>query len=463
MLYCFNQPLTPFRCLLLILMGTLIKLPSLSAAESRTERSFLAGYEVQLYRPGILPNPFSIVTVGAEYSRQDSESSSRLDLRMSFNPQNLKVWALRNPDARITWKIQPSVQFTLGRRMRRWNELDSSWNLSMVQPIDQWDRFRPEQQGLIGAFLDYDAGPVGIHLFATYLMYPENIPNVVIENGRFVSYHPQAISSTPQTITLLNQTTPLFYEIDYPNISDVVFRPGLMASIETPARSSLVFRLLYGWKPYNYFTYALRGVLSIPNNQVQISIKPRVNNHQVVAGDLGYRISGSPVHFGVSALADLPGPESLSSDYTYAPISNSMLVSPWVGWEQPGISIRASQLIWHGGTEPDVGPYANPGAAVISSHVFYRNATQITTSFGVPFLTERAKIDGRWVHDYEIGANSIGGDLSLPLKTSLGEIRLIAGGDLVQTTLDANPNRGGEMLIDLRTLDRFRMGVTLAL
>jgi hypothetical protein len=497
MLYCFTQLKAPSHrprighasrdslwirttALSMILLSALLTRPCLSLPLNRTtpsrgptlarpttptpsENHFLLGYEAQLHRPGITPNPFHILTVGAEFTRESSDSRTRVDAQLAFNPENLKVWALRNPEARTTWNLSDGLRFTLGRKLHRWNELDSSWNLSFIQPIDQWDRFRPAQQGLIGAFVDMDAGPFTLHLFGSYLMYPENIPNVVIENGKFASYHPQAISSTPQTITLLNQTTSLNYEIDYPVISDVVFRPSLMASLESPARSPLIFRILYGWKPYNFFTYALRGVLSIPANQIQIHIKPRVNHHQVIAGDLGYRVPETPLQFGVSALSDLPGPEMLSgTEYTYAPLSQSTLISPWLEWRQSAFGFRASQLVWKGGTEADIGPYANPGAAVISSHVFYRNATQLSAHIQLPFVHERARIEGRWIHEYEIGADTIGGDLTFPVSTSLGEMRILAGGDLVQTTLDSNPNRGSEMLIDLRTLDRARLGVTLA-
>jgi hypothetical protein len=456
MSHCFAQLKNSLRCSLILLAATA---PSSAWSETR----FLFGYEAQLYRPGITPNPFHLLTTGLEYAHEDTGIRSKVDLSLSFNPQNTKVWALRNPDARVTWNPRGPIRFTLGRNLRRWNELDSYWNLGFIQPIDQWDRFRPAQQGLIGAFVDWDAGPVTLHAFGTYLMYPENIPNVIIEDGKFVSYHPQAISSTPQTISLLNQNTPLYYEIDYPSISQVVLRPGFLASLETPARSPLIFRAAYGFLPYNYFVYALRGILSIPNNQVQIQIKPRLNQHQVLSGDLGYRIPESPIDFGVSALADLPAPEALSSDYTYAPMSNAFLVSPWIGWEHPDFGVRASQLLWHGGTEADVGPYATPNGTVISSHVFYRNATQVSAHFRLPFLGEKARAQGRWVHEHEIGADAIGGDLSIPVQTPMGELRLLAGGDLVQTTLDSNPNRGSEMLIDLRTLDRFRVGVTLAL
>lgn len=388
-------------------------------APEKGKNHFLIGYEAQLYRPGVSPNPFHILSAGMEFSSEDPGFSSKVDLNLSFNPQNLKVWALRNPDARVTWNPLGPIRFTFGRSLRRWNELDSHWNLGFIQPIDQWDRFRPAQQGLIGAFLDWDAGPFTFHAFGTYLMYPENIPNVIIENGTFASYHPQAISSTPQTITLLNQNTPLYYEIDYPSISEVVLRPGLLASLETSPKSPLIFRASYGFLPYNYFVYALRGTLSIPNNQVQIQIKPRLNQHQIVSGDLGYRIPETPIDLGVSALSDIPAQESLTNDYTYAPMSAALLVSPWIGWEQPGFSLRASQLLWHGGTEADVGPYATPNGTVISSHVFYRNATQVSAHLSTPFLGERSRIVGRWIHEHEIGADALGGDLTIPVQTSM--------------------------------------------
>ncbi len=423
-----------------------------------SEGHFNLGYEAQLYRPGILPDPFHIVSVGGDYEDSDENSSTKIDLKISFSPEKMKVWAARGKN--LYWSPTPMV--SLGRKERTWNELDTTWNLSFVQPIDQWDRFRPEQQGLTGVFLDLDLGFVEAHLFGSYFMYPENIPNVVIENGKFQPDHPQAISSTPETITLLNQSTPLYYMIDYPRISEVILRPSIMFDIETKSDNPLLLRLLYAYKPTNYFNFALTGNLSIPDNQVKIFIKPRLDSNQIIAGDLGYRSAASGFSIGASGLAQIPDQETLSSDYTYAPSTNAYLISPWVKFKSGDWETTASFLSWSGGLSADIGPYSSPGSAVFSSHIFYRNASQIKTSLSVPFLQEGSQVQAKWVHEFDLAADWLSGDIFIPIDGSIGKFKLTFGGDLIQSNANSNPALGGELLVDLRPLDHARLGVQIA-
>ncbi|NDG85677.1 MAG: hypothetical protein EBX52_11670, partial [Proteobacteria bacterium] len=215
--------------------------------------------------------------------------------------------------------------------------------------------------GLIGAFLDYDAGVMLLHGFASYLVYPENIPNVVIDNGRFQPRHPQAISSIPETVNVLNQPAPLYYEIEYPSIGEFLFRPSLMVSAETRPESPLLLRALYGYKPLNYMNFALRGNFSIPDNHVKIYIKPRLLSNQLISADLGYRSTGNRLSFGISGIAQIPDPEDLSTDYTYAPATSATLVSPWVKWKGADFDGSVSVLWWSGGLDPDIGPFRPPG------------------------------------------------------------------------------------------------------
>ncbi len=432
---------------------------------------FLLGYEAQGYRPGIVPEVFHILSVGGNYQHSTRDSEFKFDADFSFSAQDLRVWAFRSENS--YWSLKPKKPskkgeapgfgLSIGRKNMVWNELDTEWNLSLVQPIDQWDRFRPAQQGLMGLFLDYDTGPLVLHGFFSYFVYPENIPNVVIENGAFLPLHPQAISSVPETVNLLNQTMPLYYEIEFPSISEFLFRPSAMLGVETKPKDEILFRALYGYKPLNYMNFGLRGYYSMSENRVRIFIRPRLQSNQIIAGDLGYRFLKEGFSFGISGLAQIHEPDEISPDYTYAPVTNSYLISPWVKWKARGFDGSVSALVWTGGLEPDVGPYAIEGASVLSSHVFYRKASQVKTGFAPLVLPEGSRVQLRWIHEFDLAADWIGGDLFIPVKTSLGNMKFTIGGDFIHAGADMSPNLGGELLVDLRPLDHVRIGVQFAI
>ena len=417
------------------------------------------GFETDLSRGDVTPSAFPIVSMGMRAQSEDvpgsvsDEYEYRENALIRISPNHPKANELAIKD--LYWgekdqSYESPLRFTFGRRYIGWSTLDSMWGLGQFEPLNAWDKLRATPMGLTGVFAYTETQKFSFRFFLSYLTFPEITPNVVIENNQFASEHPQSIASTPQTYTLLNKPTPLGYEIVIPPVSSIIFRPSIAFMMETKKEIPVFGRFAYGYLPLNYFPIALQASLSIPLDQIVVQLHPRLLYHHVYNAELGYRFDDR-ISFGGNALTDVPSEESIPSDYTTTPLSTSYTWSPWIKYQTAHSKLLLTQIWTKGGLQADVGPYASANSSIFSSHVFYRNASQLAFSHTFnPDETNRLAL-----HEYSVDGDWVSADLFYNLKQNT---ILFFGGDIVAALRSSSPDRGAEFLSDLRTLDRIRGG-----
>jgi hypothetical protein len=453
----------------LLILGFLIGKPQATLAFSS---GFNLGVEGQVYRDPINPAFFPVVSAGLQFksslSADDLIASSTEyegDLRFRISPAHPSAYAIGFPN--LYWGMKEDgpgfpIRFAIGRKFMGWTKIDSLWSLGQIEPIDQWDRFRPFNQGLTGAFATVNTDHFTFHAFGSMVAIPENSPNVVIENQRFVAAHPQSVTTAPQTFNLLGQTSNLAYVLDIPPISTILFRPSLVASIETRKEFPFSAKFVYGYLPLNSFPIALQGYANLgsPGGEVQVTLSPRLVNHSVYNGEVAYR-AGDRLRFGMAALIDQPYQDILPANVTYTPLTLSSTWSPWIEYRDPDFEVTLSQIWVNGGLDADQGNIKNDnGPSVFSSRMLYRNASLV--SFKKKFLRGtpwEPSVNLKYIHEYSIQGDWIAGDVAFKLAPDL---LVYAGGDLISSYLDVSPDRGAEFLADMRAMSRARIGVNYA-
>jgi hypothetical protein len=447
-----------------MLIGMVAGLCFVAQAEEASEPiNFYLGAETQLYRDIAEPSVFPFARLGGQYHQQTKETETVADLEVRIGLLNPKAFSVASQN--LYWgdpdqSYESALRFTYGRRKIHWNELDNLWKLGNIEPLDGWDRMRANPQGLTGIFAFSETQKLNFRFFISGISLPENSPNVSLEGNQFKNIHPQAGTSTPQTISLLNRPTPLGYQIQMPSVARVIFRSSVLFMVETKPEIPFFARFTYGYLPLNYFPLALEASLAIPLNQVVVGLRPRLIEHHIYAGDIGYQLN-ERFTMGVSAMADEPNSENLSSEYTYTPLTSSFLVSPWLRYIFPHIKLTLSQLWVNSGLGNDVGPYANPDQSLFSSHIFYRNATMFAAHFYPTREDDLGSLKLKYIYEHSIDATWISGDFIIKLAKKNGWTFTI-GGDLIQAKESASRFKGAEFLSDMRALDRIRLGVSYA-
>jgi hypothetical protein len=406
---------------------------------------FQVGVETHVSRDVVKPNLFPI----AKAAIDGSSAHTEYDLQFRISPNHPQANALTSQNFyyRIQEKDSP-FQVSIGRKFIVWNEADEIWNTGIINPTDSWDRLRPSSQGLTGLFISTESESARFDFFGSYLMIPEAMPNVVIENHQFRFDHPQSVSSGPQTFELLNRDTPMGYNLKLPSLSSLLLRPSILASLESKKSLAPVrIRVAAGYLPLNYFPVALQASLAIPLDQIVVDLRPRALSHLVFSGDVSWAINDEST-LGISAIRDeIKTESSLPDDYTTARLGATNYFSPWFKYGP----VRLAQLWSFGGIGADIGPYASSNQNLFSSRILYRNATQLAIRW--------QELSARLTHEYSIQANWIALDWNKQWSQSWSTV---IGGDVVSAEQLTAADRGAEFLADLRAIDRIRLGVTYA-
>jgi hypothetical protein len=432
------------------------------------------GEETDISRDEVTPSIFPILKFGMDASSEKEELKTGeanrteylIDSEFRISPTHPQAFTLAadnaywgQKDHRVFDAAGNSddsvIRFSIGRRVIGWTGLDAMWDLGDIEPLDGWDRLRSTPQGLTGIFLYAENNILSVRAFGSYLSLPELTPNNVIENHEFVSEDPQSIANIPQTFTLLNRPTSLGYNLDIPPLSQIIFRPSAALMIETRETMALHAKVGAAYLPLTYFPIAVSAILSIPNDDIPVNLYPRLLNHYVYTGELGYQLKNG-VSFGVNELIDQPETSVIPDDETSTPLTTSYTFSPWVKYDLPRASFLVSQIWTRGGLDADVGPNASPNSSIFSSHLFYRNASQVAGTFLlIPSGKHATSLKVKYIHEYSIDADWIAADLYFQIQKNLSAF---IGGDLINSVYGVSPDRGAEFLADLRTLDRIRVG-----
>ncbi len=404
---------------------------------------FHVGTEEQLYRGGVVsPNFFPILKMGF----QGSSPHTEFDLELKFSAQHPKANALVSKNLFYRFQeAESSFQIAVGRKWINWSEGDELWNTGIINPLDAWDRFRPKSQGLTGIFMSAENDSIRFDLFGSYLMIPEVMPNVVIENNQFQFFHPQSVSSGPQTFELLGKQTNIGYNVALPSLNKLLIRPSILSSIESKnSISPIHVRLTAGYLPLNYFPVALQAGLIINNANIIVDLNPRILAHAVYSGDLSVKVTDE-IKIGFTAIRDEIFQEnSIPADYTTATLGATNYFTPWLKLGD----LKASYLYSTGGLGPDEGPNANPNQNLFSSRILYRNAAQISYEIG--------EFNAQILHEFSINADWIAMDWKKQWNQNWSTV---LGGDLISAEKLSASDRGAEFLADLRAVDRIRLGV----
>ena len=193
------------------------------------------------------------------------------------------------PQAYVSLQPRNSLELTFGRKLKNYSQLDTYWLLGDIMPLFRWDAGRPEAQGLPGIFATYKPVPgVEIDLVGSYLFLPSQGPSFSIVDGKLTSGNPWF--SRPVDILDLGLPYDLQYSVNTPEISDIVFKPTLGASILLqPESDGLWARGSYLLKQKNEVVTPFSGTLNLSNDTGDIQVYPAVAEHKVGALDIGYK------------------------------------------------------------------------------------------------------------------------------------------------------------------------------
>lgn len=251
---------------------------------------------------------------------------SKFDFAAMVNDQSLTMWSLQEAYVAKkgvfkSWDILSNSgdQLKFGRQVLEWSKVDNFWGLGKLNNRRNFDFFEPGQEGLIGiGYENKSSSGWTWKVFASGIYAPELNPGLDINKDDNTITSRNAWGDPPPSSTEIDgNQTPIQYIVDYPKISEVIYRYTIGANIGWENKHWAVDAYFIR-KPENQQTPQVEVALAEDAQSVKAFITPQFYNHDVFGGNLKYR--NNDVEIYVSGIGITPNtfPEGnqTATDYT---------------------------------------------------------------------------------------------------------------------------------------------------
>ncbi len=336
---------------------------------------------------------FEEITMRVRGQSNSDFLSAGIDIGASFGlnvPDYLSIYA---PEGyfKIMLGSTPSAnspRVTFGRKKDRWSLLDSFWELGTWQPQYRWDYLRPEEQGLVGLFLEIPTESVRFLFFVSPLYVPESGASYRLRDGKLVSSSPWFFEPTEQ-IAVNKGLANVRYTPNIPPIEEVIRQGSFGGSIEAGARSAgLWARSSYIYKPRNQLALPFTGNLNVSGTGsfVDVQLYPKVPFHHLASLDFGFK--GEKFSLWMSNLYDKPIEEEYPL-YNYQKLYPTYFASPGIEFSDTrsngtSYGVVVSYLSKSGDEPREFGNDVNPDNPTFGLPYNFTNAARAAVRLSFP-------------------------------------------------------------------------------
>lgn len=351
-------------------------------------------------------------------------------------------------------KLSDTTQFYFGRKLHGWSSVDRNWELGLFEPTFQWNPLNPQSQGLTGLFWGMDEENFGFMTFASALFIPDQGPSFEVQNGKFENGNPW-FRRPPPTVEINGVMTPVNYQLDIPEMSDVIFRQSFAGQLRLGSQTEgPQMRAALATKPSNQIAKSYSYALLTETKTGEVKVKPLVYTHTIYSADFLYQ--HQYVNLGLGFVYDQPEKIKIENDYTYPEIQSAQLYSPYVEAKYKTYRLGYQFLTVRGGKVNDIGSDASENQASFTYRYPYREASELYFSIRQR-LSSKQRIDSRFSYLWsQLNEFSIIKWNSLWTINSMWAINLELSLVEAQSDSAENPNA----IYQFRNNDRMLLGVS---
>lgn len=223
-------------------------------------------------------------------SRVEGELYKTFSFKSRVNDQEQLMFSI--PEANVEFAFGKS-SLVAGRTILDWGMLDGNWGLGKMNNRVNFDGFDPQQEGLTGLAFNYHNKETGLKfsLFGSVIYVPETNPGLKIDkdNGTITAQNPWSKAPAPTADSdELAQPYPIFYNVNYPELSDVVFRYSIGARLgwDTGIVAVEGYKIK---KPENQVSTTAEIYLDAETNTIFADVTPQFYYHEVTGADIKLR------------------------------------------------------------------------------------------------------------------------------------------------------------------------------
>ena len=213
---------------------------------------------------------------------------SRFTAAALVNDQSLTMYSLQ--EAYIGGNLTSKDHLRVGRQILNWSQIDHTWGFGKLNNRRNFDYFTPGQEGLIGLLYERkSSNGMRYRGFVSGLYVPELNPALDIDKkDRTITSRSHWADAPASSADVEGRQMPVKYDVDYPEISEVIYRYTVGANIGFESKHWVLDNFIMR-KPENTLTPNVDVNVSFTEGVVTAAIDPRFYYHDVYGSTLKYR------------------------------------------------------------------------------------------------------------------------------------------------------------------------------
>lgn len=276
------------------------------------------------------------------YKNNNSAYTRGLETRFTtsalINDQSLLMYSLQ--EAYVGGHLSNKDKVKFGRQILPWSTVDTVWGFGKLNNRKNFDYFQPGQEGLIG--LSYErksSNGMRYRAFVSGLYVPEmNPPLDIDKKNQTISSRSPWADTPASTAEVEGQLMDVKYDVNYPEINDVIYRYSVGANIGFENDHWVLDNFIMR-KPENNLTADVQVNVDFVTKQVNAQITPEFYYHDVYGSTLKYR--NRDIEMYISGIAIRPNTfPDVDEKVRYTQIKNEKRREDYMG----GGIIRSNDL-----------------------------------------------------------------------------------------------------------------------
>lgn len=260
----------------------------------------------------------------------DFDKESRFTFAAQHNDQSLTQYSLQ--EAFVVLPASEKNSFKIGRQILPWSAVDAHWGFGKLNNRRNFDFFEPGQEGLIGLqFERKSANGMRYRAFYSSIYAPETNPGLDINKGDKSITSRSPWGNPPASTTDYNGTqVPVLYTVDYPSLSEVVYRHSVGANIGFSSKHWEMDNFIMR-KPENQISTKVDFKFNSIDNQIEVNVRPQFYYHDVYGSTLKWRNKDVEIYASGIAIRPNTFPDGDEEAYRYTEIKTEKRREDFVG------------------------------------------------------------------------------------------------------------------------------------
>ncbi|MEX0799510.1 MAG: hypothetical protein WD025_08695 [Bacteriovoracaceae bacterium] len=202
------------------------------------------------------------------------------------------------PEAYLRYKWDEST-LTFGRSVLEWGYLDALWGFGKINNRKNFDFYEPGLEGLTGIMYQREASGMSFSLFGSLVYVPEMNPgqNYDEDKGTVTCQNPWCRPQAQTAPIDEDNEVPIFYNIEYPEVTDVVFRYSAGAHLALDLGPVEIEA--YGVrKPENQVSVMAEVYYENESQMAFVDVTPQIYYHDVLGANMKVKLADQITAYG---------------------------------------------------------------------------------------------------------------------------------------------------------------------